>query len=84
MNIQFCPACGVAIEGDTVLFSCGGSGTRERLFARVCQYAKKQGCINKGTGLKSFTEKDFYATNAIRKELEEKYYKSINNNYTLD
>jgi hypothetical protein len=29
-----------------VRFSNGSSGTPARLFARVCQYAKKAGCIN--------------------------------------
>lgn len=44
--MQVCPACGVKIAGDTVLFSAGPPGTRARLWARVCQYNKKPGCIN--------------------------------------
>ncbi len=49
-NIQVCPACGVKIVGgDKVLFSVGAPGTRSRLYARVCQYAKKAGCINRNT-----------------------------------
>lgn len=44
-----CPVCQVEItDDDRVLFSYGEPGTRSRLYARVCQYAKKEGCINKG------------------------------------
>lgn len=51
--IETCPVCGVQIQdGGKVLFSCGPSGTRARLYARVCQFLKdpgKQGdCINPG------------------------------------
>ncbi|WP_224410425.1 hypothetical protein [Oscillatoria salina] len=46
-KIGICPACGVKIvAGDKVLFSFGPPGTRSRLWARVCQFAKKPGCIN--------------------------------------
>lgn len=46
-HIEVCPACGVTIEnGDKVLFSVGPPGNRSRLWARVCQFAKKPGCIN--------------------------------------
>ncbi|WP_017306665.1 hypothetical protein [Spirulina subsalsa] len=46
-GVQVCPACGVKIVGrDTVLFSAGAPGNRARLWARVCQYVKKPGCIN--------------------------------------
>jgi hypothetical protein len=35
------------IEDDSkVIFSCGPSGTRARLWARVCQFNKQPGCIN--------------------------------------
>ena len=43
---QVCPVCGVTIVNDVVQFSNGSSGTRARLYARVCQYAKKPECIN--------------------------------------
>ena len=44
---ETCPICGVIIENDAkVVFSCGPSGTRARLWARVCQFAKNPGCIN--------------------------------------
>jgi hypothetical protein len=45
-NIQTCPVCGVTVSGLVVRFSNGSSGSHARLFARVCQYAKKTGCIN--------------------------------------
>lgn len=47
---QVCPVCGVKIlkvlGGDRVLFSAGPPSTREVLWQRVCQHAKKVGCIN--------------------------------------
>jgi hypothetical protein len=45
-NPQTCPICGVSITRDVVQFSNGDPGTRARLYARVCQYAKLRGCIN--------------------------------------
>lgn len=49
-----CPVCGVKIiqspAGDRVLFSVGAPGTRAILWTRVCQYAKKPGCINADQG----------------------------------
>jgi hypothetical protein len=56
-----CPVCGVKIEREQVLFngvkierervlfSVGKAGTREVLWAKVCQYARaknKPGCLN--------------------------------------
>jgi hypothetical protein len=52
-NKQVCPVCNVTIikvKGpgkDRVLFSAGPPGTRAMLWARVCQYSQKPGCINK-------------------------------------
>lgn len=43
---QTCPVCRVSITKDIVHFSSGNPGTRARLYARVCQYANKSGCIN--------------------------------------
>lgn len=43
---QICPVCGVTVANDVVQFSNGSTGTRARLYARVCQYAKKPECIN--------------------------------------
>ena len=43
---QTCPVCGVTIVDNTVQFANGSTGTRARLYARVCQYAKKPDCIN--------------------------------------
>lgn len=50
-NVQVCPVCGVKIlpivGGDRVIFSVGAPGTRATLWARVCQYTQKVGCINR-------------------------------------
>ncbi|NEZ59345.1 hypothetical protein [Adonisia turfae] len=43
---QTCSVCGVKVVDDVVQFSNGSTGTRARLYARVCQYAKKPECIN--------------------------------------
>ncbi|MGF1497543.1 MAG: hypothetical protein ACFB8W_12065 [Elainellaceae cyanobacterium] len=49
-GMQVCPVCGVKIipmiGGDRVLFAAGPPGTRSTLWVKVCQYAKKPGCIN--------------------------------------
>jgi hypothetical protein len=48
---QVCPVCGVkilkVIGGDRVLFSAGPPGTRATLWAKVCKYTDKPGCINR-------------------------------------
>lgn len=47
-SIEICPACGVKIEdGAKVVFSTGPSGTRSRLWARVCQFHDRPDCINR-------------------------------------
>ncbi len=48
---QSCPVCGVTIVNDVVQFANGSTGTRARLYARVCQYAKKPDCINQDKAL---------------------------------
>ena len=50
MATETCSVCGVEIEGDLVKFSYGKPGSRDRLRARVCVYAKKPGCINDPAG----------------------------------
>lgn len=49
-NTQVCPVCGVKIVTlgriDRVMFSSGPPGTRATLWARVCRYAQRPGCIN--------------------------------------
>lgn len=47
VKIETCSVCGVRIENNAkVLFSYGQPGTRARLWARVCNYAKNPACIN--------------------------------------
>ena len=61
LSLQVCPVCSVKIEsGEKVLFSHGKPGTRERLYARVCQYAKKSGCINTSVDAGTITDDDRY------------------------
>ncbi len=61
---QVCPVCNVKIikaaGGDQVLFSSGPPGTRARLSARVCQFVKKNGCINKDANLVGDIQPDDY------------------------
>lgn len=58
--MKVCPACGVTItDTGEVLFSVGKPGTKERLYARVCQFSKKPDCINNGE-LKEITDEDKY------------------------
>ena len=52
-NLQICPVCGVSINEDgQVNFAAGSPGTRSRLYARVCHYAQKPGCINSESQLR--------------------------------
>ncbi|HAC65990.1 MAG TPA: hypothetical protein DCF68_21270 [Cyanothece sp. UBA12306] len=62
-KIEVCPVCQVKIEnGDKVIFSYGPAGTRGRLWARVCQYAKKPGCINQDEdAIGPIRDNDFYS-----------------------
>ena len=51
-NLQVCPICKISITEDgQVNFSTGNPGTRARLYARVCQFAQKSGCINQDADL---------------------------------
>lgn len=55
-NLNVCPVCKVKIlprgmAGDQVLFSVGPPGTRATLWARVCQFTQKAGCINQDKSL---------------------------------
>lgn len=61
-QIETCPVCGVKIAGgDKVLFSSGPPGNRARLFARVCNYVQKSGCINKDQeAIGTITANDYY------------------------
>jgi hypothetical protein len=62
MSIEKCSVCGVEIEnGSKVNFSCGPSGTRARLWARVCQFTQKDGCINRDeTAIGDVASSDYY------------------------
>ncbi len=52
-NLEICPVCGVSITEDgQVNFSTGSPGTRARLYARVCHYTQKPGCINQESQLR--------------------------------
>lgn len=58
---ETCKACGVTIEDNKVLFSCGKPGTRDRLYVRVCKYAvDKKNCINKNIDESKVDLNDFY------------------------
>ena len=51
-NLQICPVCNVSITEDgQVNFSTGSPGTCARLYARVCKYVQKPGCINQESQL---------------------------------
>ncbi len=48
-NCQTCQVCGASIDSeDKVYFNYGPTGSRERLYARVCRFAAAAGCINEG------------------------------------
>ncbi|MBE9078792.1 hypothetical protein IQ241_16060 [Romeria aff. gracilis LEGE 07310] len=62
---QTCPICQVKIMvgtagGDRVLFSAGPPGTRAKLWARVCQFNKKSGCINEQAKAENISADDYY------------------------
>ncbi|MGB3573637.1 MAG: hypothetical protein WA783_04590 [Phormidesmis sp.] len=64
-SAQTCPICGVTVvpggaAGDRVIFSTGPQGTRAKLWARVCQYNKKVGCINEQGKNESISADDYY------------------------
>lgn len=64
-STQTCPICNVQIMvgaagGDRVIFSTGPQGTRAKLWARVCQYNKKSGCINEQGKNENITTDDYY------------------------
>lgn len=62
---QTCPVCGVKIlvgmvGGDRVIFSAGPPGTRAKLYARVCRYVQKAGCINQEAASQPIQSDDYY------------------------
>lgn len=65
VKTETCPVCGVKIMtgivgGDRVMFSAGPPGTRSKLYARVCRYVDKAGCINKAGGSGPISAEDYY------------------------
>ncbi len=70
---QTCPICSVQIiagaaGGDRVIFSSGPQGTRAKLWARVCQFNKKAGCINEQGKAANITADDYYKPEAPSSE----------------
>jgi hypothetical protein len=68
-STQTCPVCGVKIMvgvvgGDRVMFSAGPPGTRTKLYARVCRYVDKAGCINRQAASQSPSADDYYKPDA--------------------
>ncbi|MEB3176209.1 MAG: hypothetical protein VKJ87_01270 [Synechococcus sp.] len=63
---QECPICKVTIDpalgaNEEVRFSSGRPASRTKLWARVCQFTKAEGCINSDPALRSTPSKaDFY------------------------
>ena len=50
--LEICPACEVSIDAQgKVYFSVGQPGTRAKLYARVCKFNQKPGCINQSPEL---------------------------------
>lgn len=49
-----------AAGGDRVIFSTGPQGSRAKLWARVCQYNKKPGCINEQGKNETIGADDYY------------------------
>ncbi|MEM6449069.1 MAG: hypothetical protein AAF703_02020 [Cyanobacteria bacterium P01_D01_bin.105] len=69
MAEQTCPICSVKIidgdtAGDHVIFSTGPQGTRAKLWARVCQFNQKAGCINAQGQNESISADDYYKPDA--------------------
>lgn len=70
-KIETCSVCGVKIMvgtvgGDRVMFSAGPPGTRAKLYARVCRYVDKAGCINRQAGSQTIKAEDYYKTDIPR------------------
>ncbi len=62
---ETCPICSVSIAAgapgeDRVIFASGPAGTRAKLWARVCQFNKKSGCINPQGESENITAGDYY------------------------
>ncbi len=67
---QTCSLCGVRIDQkDTVHFSFGKPGSRERLYARVCSHVSDRRCINADENrLRPITADDHYGFEEVSAE----------------
>ncbi len=60
---QTCTVCNVTIDHeDRVHFAFGPTGSRERLFARVCQHTQAKGCLNRNCDPQRIMPADCYGT----------------------
>jgi len=71
VRTETCPVCDVRIlvgivGGDRVQFAAGPAGTRAKLYARVCRYVDKPGCINKQAANGPLQPNDYYKPDAPR------------------
>ena len=59
---EISPVCKVKIEdGAKVVFSCAPSGTRARLWARVCNFTQNPDCINRDeAAIGNVVSNDYY------------------------
>lgn len=72
---QVCPICGVKIiplgNTDRVIFSTGAPGTRAKLWARVCRFVNRPGCINQDQArIGTVSSSDYYSPSAAPKTPE--------------
>lgn len=71
IKTETCPVCNVRIlvgmvGGDQVEFSAGPAGNRAKLYARVCRYVDKPGCINQQAASGPLQPNDYYKPDAPR------------------
>ena len=79
-DTKICQVCGISIEvlgdnpgdKDRVIFSVGNPGTRSRLYARVCQFNNREGCINRIARYSKQQSGDRYGGNLLIAKEEKK------------
>ena len=75
---QACQSCGASIDGkDRVHFSYGATGSRERLYARVCQFSNSGSCINQGCDLQNIKPVDCFGTGNLNRQEYEKLQEKL-------